>query len=571
MLACIKDNHHIYFEQVTQGSEDALISWFSVRDPKAYFINKDASNGYDGWTRRYSIKHQRVYLPYLDEVKLCCQFHRIPLEIRDERPSPTYPAPRPDQITNTLLNGITLEQYQVDSLRVACEKDIGIFDLTTGAGKTELIAGIVKMFRCPSVIITEQIVVLNQIVARLSMRGVVHRNDIGMFCHGHMPDGNLVIVGSIQSISTPSKPDKGDITFTIKQLRKRLLSSVENEDKHLSEVFPKKLLDVLNEFPEGIDKLPEKYLALYDKYLVESEWEMRKKSYETRLENAMKIQDMIKECDLALVDEADLATSAQYSMLFRSYFKGRRRYGFSGTPFNNKKPVNNLILKGNLGSTIFKVERNVVEAAGRIIPVKCYWIVYGNPLQRFDSRTYDIALKEDIIDNVDFHNIVKGIVDRFPDDGTLILIDTSPIAPLGEALEELIPNSKFIYGKTSNKERDKYLKAFEQRELKVLIGSKILRRGLDLDNGVENLIVIGGGGDWSDLTQKVGRSVRLNKRGWARVFGFFTLTNKYLYKHSRENLKAVVDLGYPTKVIGQGIDTDGSDLIKSRFHFRINK
>ena len=35
-----------------------------------------------------------------------------------------------------------------------------------------------------------------------------------------------------------------------------------------------------------------------------------------------------------------------------------------------------------------------------------------------------------------------------------------------------------------------------------MIGSHILKRGLDLEGGVENLIIIGGGGKWSEYNQK---------------------------------------------------------------------
>jgi len=209
--------------------------------------------------------------------------------------------------------------------------------------------------------------------------------------------------------------------------------------------------------------------------------------------------------------------------------------------------------------------REEVEAVGRIIPVKVFMIGVGEDGDKKDGRAFDIAVCEEIITNDSFHQLVVSIQKSFPKDGTLILIDTSPIEPLGMHLEEIIPNSKFIFGKSSKKERRKYIELFEERKLSCLIGSKILKRGLDLMGGVENLIIIGGGKQWSDFEQKVGRALRKNKRGWARVFGFFFLNNKYLYKHSRENLKAIVDMGYETKVIIGGVEIDGEKFVKSRF------
>jgi hypothetical protein len=66
----------------------------------------------------------------------------------------------------------------------------------------------------------------------------------------------------------------------------------------------------------------------------------------------------------------------------------------------------------------------------------------------------------------------------------------------------------------------------------------------------------------------VGRAVRINDRGWARIFCFFFLNNKYLYYHSRENLKAVVGLGYTTKIMFGGKMIDAKSFIKSKFRIK---
>jgi superfamily II DNA or RNA helicase len=383
-----------------------------------------------------------------------------------------------------------------------------------------------------------------------------------------MPDGNLVIVGSIQSLTSPKRMERKDISITSKQAIKKGRKWAES-GKGL-DFFPEPLENALYEDPSAVNKLTGKFLQLLKEHCISEEWSRIKKAQSTRAGHALEIQDHVKDCDMLLVDEADLAVGKQYSKLFKGHFTGRRKYGFSGTPFDKDKPVQNLMLRENLGGIISHVPRSEVQKVGRIIPVKFYMIGVGEDGDKTDSRAYDIAMKEEIIENQDFHQLVANIQGSFPDDGTLILVDTSPIGPLGVSLEELIPNSKFIYGGTPKPERRKFIKLFEERQLKCLIGSKILKRGLDLEGGVENLIIIGGGQKWSEFDQKVGRAVRINKKGWARVFGFFFLNNKYLYKHSRENLKAIVEMGYEAKVVVGGNEIDGKKLIKSRFRFPKN-
>jgi len=360
-------------------------------------------------------------------------------------------------------------------------------------------SGIAKLFNCPTVIIAEQRIVIEQIKERLELRDVLE--EAGLFYGGSTPNGHLVVVGSIQSLTSPPVSLK------------------------------KKKPDV----------------------------------YKKRLKRAKQFQSIVGRASLLMVDEADKATSKAYQSLFRNYFQGRRKYGFSGTPFDKNKPVEGLFLREHLGSIISQSDRKQVEAAGRIIPIKFVMVAFGEDGEKHDKTAFDIAEREIIIDNVDFHDKVKKIVSAFPDDGTLILVDTSNVTDLGHALQDHIPGSVFIYGKTSKKNRRKALDAFENREIKCLVGGRILKRGLDLKGGAENLIIIGGGKLWSDFDQKLGRAVRRNSRGWARVFSFLFLNNYYLYKHSREHLKVVVDMGYSTNVVFSDVTVDGAKFVKSRF------
>jgi superfamily II DNA or RNA helicase len=494
MIATIVSNQWIQMSQVPPDTNEQLYQHFSVRHPSSHFI--DTSRGWDGWYRKYDRKGQRLPRTLLLELVSFAETSGVPLEVYDGRPEVS--APDPSKIDRNMLKGITLEDHQVRALQAVCEHEVGIHDHKTGAGKTEIMAAIVRLLQCHTVIIAEQRVVIEQIKQRLELRDIVD-GGIGLFYGGETPDGQMVVVGSINSFNPPPA--------TLKE------------------------------------KKPQEFFTKY--------------------QNSDKFQQIVANADLLMVDECDRATSAKYRKLFKS-FKGRRKYGFSGTPFDTKKPVEALILKEFLGSVISQSSREELTGIGRIIPVKYYAITMG-PDERTDMTAFDVAEKELIVDNPKFHDLVAEIVESFPDDGTLVLVDTNNIADLGMALERRIPNSKFIYNKTTKKVRRKYIGLFEQREIKCLIGGRILKRGLDLKGGVENLVLCGGGKLESDFDQKIGRAVRNNKRGWARVFSFFFLNNNYLYRHSKEQLKFVVNMGYETTVIIGGEEVDGAKFVASRF------
>ena len=189
-------------------------------------------------------------------------------------------------------------------------------------------------------------------------------------------------------------------------------------------------------------------------------------------------------------------------------------------------------------------------------------MVYGED-NRKDKTAFDIATKEQIDNNENFHNIVHKITNSFPDDNFLILVEN---IALGEALEQKIDGSAFIFGKTSIKKRNETLKKFENKELRVLIGSKILKRGLDVKGGIDNVVIAASSKKYAELEQKVGRALRNNSRGWARIFDFYIVSNNYLYDHSRKRLKRMIQLGYPTQVITTKKTLDGKDVLKTGFN-----
>lgn len=493
MILRIVDNDWVYVDNIPLGIEPKIVEKFSVRHPRAKYI--DVSQAWDGVYRKYDIKRQRIARPLLQEFMNLCVENDFSYEISDLRPPCNNEF---EEVTNNYLNGIKLEQYQIDGINSTKDNEVGLIKAVTGSGKTELAAGIIKLHNCKTVVIAEQRIVIEQIKQRLNLRDLF---DVGLFYGGEMPDGNQIVVGSIQSLNSPP------LSYKLKNHQ----------------------------------------------------------AYMKRLEHSKQFQDIVKKAELLIVDEADRCSGTHYKDLFK-IFKGRRKYGLSATPFDFKKPVENLIVKERLGSIIYEVDRKTVENLGRVVPIRFYMFVVGEDGLSNDKTMFDVAEREQMIDNKDFHDRVNKIVSGFPNDNTMILVDTCNVEDLGLALEKTIPNSVFIYGKTANKKRKDAISAFEKGDIKCLIGGRILKRGLDVKGrGIHNLILCGGGQLWSDLDQKIGRCLRLNDRGYSRVFAFMFKNNYYLYKHAREQLKAVVDMGYKTTVIFNDCQVDGAELITSRF------
>jgi superfamily II DNA or RNA helicase len=466
-----------------------------------------------------------VAFPFLGKVKKLAEKYGFPLDIEDQRDR---------QVTKFIipedhLPGIKMERYQIEATEAALNADCGVINVPTGGGKGELVCAIVKALDCNTVILADQTIVVDQLKARLELREV--SDTVGMFYAGKRPNGETVVVGSIQSITKVNKPPTPPSK-----------SNCEDEEDYNRKV-----------------KL----------------WERSYKGFKTRQKTAKALLQYVENAECLIVDEADRAVSEPWKVLFRSHFKGSRRYGFSGTPTDPAKPVEAMVLEEHLGPIIYTADRKNLTALGRIIPCKYYSMCFGLDGSIKNSTTYDQAYNEYMVENTTFHNDIlklsKAIIKRNSTDGILILVEREA---LGNNLLELFRQNdietEFIFGKTNHKQRKEALTRFEKREIRVIIGGKILNRGLDLKGGTEHLILATGGKLATDFIQKVGRAVRINSIGSSKIYDFYFRCNKYLYQHSKARLKAIVDMGYEALVAFPGGTIDGSELIRRRFSFRFN-
>ena len=521
MIATIVSNQSIVISNITDYEAEIVSKRFSAVNPNQRFVDS-SYQCWDGVYRRFNKATGKLARPFLGELRKLCRDKKLQLTVIDDRgPSNIIPIDM-SKITPNMLTGITLKDFQVNAIKMITNTEVGIFHIPVSGGKTELMAGMCKAVPCRTAIIAEQLIIIDQIKKRLQLRDVA--DEIGLFYAGKTPTDQLVIIGSIQSLVSPKDPGKEPI-----------------RSKYKTE--------------KGYNAAIKRYTN-------------RIKAYKSRKKKSDILHKLIGLCDMIFVDEADLATSATYKSLFRYWFKGRRRYGFTGTPFEPTKPVNNLILQEHFGSVIYKQSRQQIEDAGLAVPISYHMVVFGDYKDKNEASAYDIAVDDYIVYNKDFHALIANLCAKITkdDDGTLILVGRDD---LGHALKELIPNSDFIHGMTPKKKRPIILKEFEDRKINVLIGGKNVRRGLDLRGGCENLVIATGGKNQSEFEQAVGRGRRLNKRGMTNVYDIYFLCNRYLYAHSRTRLKTAIGMGCDTEIIFDDTRTDGvidgSKFVRSQF------
>jgi superfamily II DNA or RNA helicase len=522
MIARIVDNKFVYLYNVTDIEDQILWEEFSVSKPNQY-VDVSIYDNWDGVYRKYNRAKKRIARPLLQYLIDVCKKRRLPITVEDARDEWGHSVVPSEDVNADFLSGIQLENYQIAAIRKCVENECGIIDVPTGGGKGELICGVCKAISCPTIILADQKIVVDQLKKRLELRDVA--SEVGLFYAGKRPNGQAIVVGLIQSLNTPKEPKLPDRTA------------------------------------KDTDSTYKRKLDRYDSAV---------KAYKTRTKNVKILTEYIKKAEMLIVDECDKASSESFKHLFRHYFKGRRRYGMSGTPFDPEKPVEEMVLKEHLGSIIYKETRDVVLAKGRIVPIVYNMLAVGLDGSPSEGSAYDIAYNEHVIESTKFHRLVTALCNKHKDVGKLILVDRKA---LGCALSDMLNangmEAVFIHGDTPIKERNKALKRFENREFSVLIGGKIINRGLDLAGGSEVLIIAGSNKQQSDLIQKVGRALRRNSQGYSTVYDFFFRCNRYLYDHAKRKLRIMVSENFDTKVIFPGGAIDGREFVNNKF--RVDK
>jgi len=646
----ISDNHTLRLAQIFELHEEVLKKRFSVKDPQARHKISMYRGSWDGYHRFYDAQNQILSRGYLKDVIELCIENDFPFDIVDNRSKSKYPVPAPGSFDNQLIdaeiNGrkIIAHEHQMRCWNAVCKaSQHPIYEVCThfhptGGGKSLMMAGIVKLIRCPTVIITEQSIVLNQITKSLKLFNVVHHDDIGEFYSGKMPEGNVVCVGSIAALQTPKKPQWKKFDVKISTLKKDFNNMyVKNIDK-LKSIMSVKAIDawrrscvldyvedlydkntkknkkdridlfsivpehkdwneVVNDVADNIsflikndldvissiigdsnvsiwkdteyihdfyDNQLKRAFVLWYSYEKKRYFDIAMKSYYTRLKKCRELQHMVSECELLLVDEMDNAASNNYVPLFKEWFSGRYVHGFSGTPYDPDKPVEEMRLRGYFGPISSRSERRELEEIGQIQPVKYYMMQFGE-INPKDKTAFDVAERNIIIDNPEFHIVIKKSIENWPNEKHLLIIDTSNVEDLGKKLNEILPNSAFVYGKVPFKKRQTMIKSFEDGDINVLIVSKVGKRGMDLGGGAHNMHIIGGGKNKSNFDQIIGRGVRNNDRGWARVFDYYYTGNHYLLRHSRKRLNFICNMGYQAKIIFGNVVIDARKFISSRY------
>ena len=213
------------------------------------------------------------------------------------------------------------------------------------------------------------------------------------------------------------------------------------------------------------------------------------------------------------------------------------RWGLTGTV--PKEDYEKMSLICSLGTVISQLSASELQSKG--VLANCH----VNVIQTQDAnsfRTYQEELAY-LTTNLERLKFLSNLIEEIRDGGnTLILIDR---IKSGELLQELIPGSVFVQGKTKTEDREEEYSEIATEQHKVLIATYgIAAVGINIPR-IFNLVLLEPGKSFVRVIQSIGRGIRKAKDKDHVQIWDITSNCKFSKRHLTARKKFYKEANYP--------------------------
>ena len=251
------------------------------------------------------------------------------------------------------------------------------------------------------------------------------------------------------------------------------------------------------------------------------------------LQKSGEIDLLVSDINAIFIDEIHHAGSKSYTALLDSLSHVYYRFGFSGTFMRNDGKQ--LDMWGFLSNRLYNYPAFKATEEGYLTPTNlfCYNLKgrsHKNYQKEYDLNycaSRDILIQiADIIQSIPLSQQILILVDKKDKAGQIIF----------DYLSEQFDNICYINGDRKKEVITQSICDFNEKETRILIGSKVIGEGIDI-RSTDHLIMANGGKSEIAIVQAVGRVVRLFPgKEIANVHDFHFTNTNYLTKHFNKRL-----------------------------------
>lgn len=563
---------------------DKIAKAINPLDPNRYKNRAYRMHHWDGRVKIYDEKNNRVLVGLFPKLYNCVKevqnnYPDFKVSITDKR-EPQVPSSMKDYSTPlTLSNGsepdIKLRDHQMRALEFSFKSQQGVVNGSTGSGKTEVAAGIIKeslpniskddliFFMCQSKDIA------HQTQERLHKRLEI---PIGFWGDGeeNLKQVNVVMVGTLgsalkdpkDSIKITSAKDKYTMHFAtdyvplfINSLNTKLMirTYIANHDPRYK--YDDQIFDTLREIvsdPHMDDKRIHKALKwqldAWDKLIIKK----NKKGFE-KFNHA---KDVLKKVKVLIIDESHHAASDTYQRVVSFMPHARMRIGLTATVPDKNDIVKYTKFIGLFTTSIIKVTNHEMIMKGisakptiKLVPIYKPQdldfqvednIPANTPKRMLKLVKYQMAYKIGVIKN-DYRNaLISLLTDK------LVKLHKGPVLIVvnsvehGEILEEYLDAFDIKYAfmdhSKDSSQREAIKDGVRDGSVQVLIATQLINEGVDIPV-LKYLVYASAGKSSIQVIQRVGRMLRKSEgKSTTTIFDIQDHTTKTLYNQARNRV-----------------------------------
>ena len=261
-------------------------------------------------------------------------------------------------------------------------------------------------------------------------------------------------------------------------------------------------------------------------------------------DNKEKIVELLTNTKGWYFDECQHLSAPTAQLVSKNTPNAYYRYGGSATPYRDDGA--DILIEAVTGRKFISVTASYLIRQGvlikpdiHIIPVK----MQTKDISNFDedkakaptSGNYNSVYKNFVVENAYRNNLIKELTDEFVSQGMSVLILVKQIKH-GEILQNLLPYSEFLQGETNTDIRREVIDALREKTLLCGIATSLADEGLNIKS--LNVIILAGGGKSSTKAfQRIGRVLRRCEGKKNAIAVDFYDDAPYLRKHSKRRIK----------------------------------
>lgn len=253
------------------------------------------------------------------------------------------------------------------------------------------------------------------------------------------------------------------------------------------------------------------------------------------LNRSGEFQEFAQKIEAIYCDEIHHAGADSYTDLLPHLDHVYHRFGFTGTFLRNDAKI--LEMWSFLSNVLYEYPAWKAIAEGFLTPMKC--VIHqmtGHPKMKYQTE-YDKHYGA----NAELHNKIRTIIQNAkPTDQILILVSKKDKCGLliHEYLNLIGMSNAYVSGDDKKDRVNSILADFNDKKIKILIGSSVLGEGIDI-RSTDHLLMCQGGKSEVTMVQASGRLVRLYDGkliGYLHDFQF--MGSNYMEKHLVDRIDA---------------------------------